>query len=122
MQTIKQVRRLIQFGILGALLVMPLKSGSMTNGRTTCPTSGNIPVVLSATPIPATWVVVQAPFTNGGTVYVGTSGVTSTTGIALAAGGSFFMPPRSNTASYTVNNIYFACSTNTDAIVYTYAQ
>lgn len=115
------MRRITQIVLCLALLAVPLKSGSIGSARTACPTSGALAV--SATSIPAAWWIIQAPFANAGSIYVGQTAVSSTTGAEIKAGGSITAQARGGaSASYNMNQVFFACGTNTDAIVYVYAQ
>ncbi len=116
----KRLLRIFQIGIFFLLGAIPLRSGSIGSGTTTCPASGSKAVASASTF--AGWVIVQAPVGNAGVIYVGATGVTSTTGPAILAGGSFMAPPRSSTSSYNLNQRFIACSNSNDTIVYIYAQ
>ena len=57
----------------------------ITNGATTIPAAGSQPVQL-ATPTTAMGILIYASSGNGGAVYVGGPGVTSSNGVPIAAG------------------------------------
>jgi hypothetical protein len=94
--------------------------GSFLSSYATCPTSGTKAFVTA--PTRATWVSVQAPIGNAGSIYLGSSAVVSTSGNEFFAGDFMFFPPVSNTAFYEMSSMYFACSTNTDGIKFIYGQ
>jgi len=93
-----------------------LHPASPTSGSTTCPTSGAKRVASSSTK--AITVTIQVPLANAGVIYLGGSTISSTTGIQLNKGDSFTFAPASNSNSWDLFQIYFACSTNTDTITW----
>lgn len=99
-----------------------IKSAGVLSGTRACPASGAITVTATSTPV--SWAVIQAPTGNAGTIYVGQSGVTSTTGVALSAFGSVTLQTKGNSsASYDLGkNVYFACSNSGDSVVYLAGQ
>lgn len=105
-------------------LTVPLRSGGVISGRGSCPSSGASTVITAGTSTPVAWAAIQAPFANAGNIYIGASGVTSTTGIQLQAGGSLTLQTKGNAnGSYDLGkNVYFACSNANDAVVYVAAQ
>lgn len=117
------MKSLIRVLVLCGLIAIPaaLEAGNISNGAKTCPASGRI--ALSATSIKASWVSIQAPSTNSGSVYVGGSTVVVTTSAnGLAANGAFFMPPLANVAPYELSQIYIACTNSGDLVTFTYFQ
>ena len=96
-----------------------LHPASPKSGATTCPSSGAKRLVTASTP--AITVTVQVPLGNtGGTIYFGDSTVSSTTGIALNKGDSFTFAPASNSNSWNLYQMYFACSDSGDKITWIY--
>lgn len=107
------------------IAVVPTKSAGLINGRTSCPATGATTVTTYATSNPVSWAVIQTPTGNAGTVYIGgSSTVSSTTGVGLAAFGSITLQTKgNNSASYDLGrNVWFTCSNTADAIVYVAAQ
>jgi len=106
------------FFLVMGLAVAP--AANVKSGSTTCPSNGSKQVASSSVRVAK--IDLQAPVANTGVVYVGGSTISSTTGIALTNGDGYSVPPISNTASYDLTNIYFACSQSADKITYTYLQ
>lgn len=78
-------------------------------GSKTCPASPADAEPLMAD-LPTNWtaftgILVQASKTNGGIVYVGPEGVTTATGIALAAGESVFLPISQPSRIFVVGSV-----------------
>lgn len=112
-------------GTLFLLLVMitPTKSAGLINGTTSCLASGAVVVTALSTPV--SWAVIQAPSANTGVIYVGgSSTVSSTTTVGIAAFGSLTLQAKgNNAANYDLGkNVWFACSQSGDKIVYVGAQ
>jgi hypothetical protein len=95
-----------------------MSSGPIVSGTTTCPTSGSKRVTATA-PSVITYTI-QTPIANAGTIYVGDSTVSATTGVALAPGMSYTAPPAGNSNAYGPSAVWFACGTNTDKITWIY--
>jgi len=85
-----------------------------------CPSSGA--KVVSSSQIKASWVLLQSPYANTGTIYVGGSNVSTTVGAQLLFGDSLNAPPQGNSQVFDLGLIYFACSVNTDTVTVLYAQ
>lgn len=69
--------------------------------------------------------LLQAPSTNSGKIYVGDSSVSSTQGIELAAGQSITMSPIKNGGrieSVPLNSVYFIAATTGDKVKILYQQ
>jgi|SRR5690349_21785378 len=113
------MQRMLRFAALLLALALALPAGNVSNGSNTCPTSGAKRI--SSTSIRAIHFTVQSVSSNMGIIYLGGPSVT-TNGVAIGAGDADTFPPASNTAQYDLSQIYFACSVNTDSIVYTYLQ
>lgn len=103
--------------VLLASIALPLHSGGVISGSTSCPASGSKTITVASTPV--AWVVIQAPFLNSGSVYVGQSGVTTSTAPEIKAGGSITLQSKSNTDNYDLGkNVYFACANSGDTVTY----
>lgn len=111
---------LIRLLIVCVAMSSSLRSGGFISGSNSCPASGNKQVTSSKAS--AAWYVIQAPTANTGRVYIGDSGVTTSEGVFLSSGDSLSAPPRGNTASYNLADVYIACTETTDTITYVYAQ
>lgn len=114
------MKPLLRFAALLLALAIALPAGNVTSGSNTCPTSGAKKV--SSTSTRAIHVTIQADTTNMGYIHLGGSAVTTSTGVYLGAGDANTLPPASNSAQYDLSQIYFACTVNTDTIVFTYLQ
>jgi hypothetical protein len=104
-----------------ALLVVcaaTIHPAGIVSGTTACPSSGSVRI--SSTGSNYYQLDIQAPYGNAGTVYVGGSGVTSTTGIALVAGATYTQVRPSPTLSATA--VYFSCSNSADSVVWAGGQ
>lgn len=106
--------------LLVVACVPTLRSSNIINAKTSCPSSGALAIASTSTRVQ--WAAIQAPFGNAGTVYIGQSNVSSTTGVALAPGGSLTLQSMGNSAPYDLSKTYFACSNSADAVVYVAAQ
>ncbi len=105
--------------ILSLVMVQGLYSASPKSGSTTCPSAGAKRLVTVSTP--AVIVTVQVPLGNtGSTIYLGDSTINSTTGIALNKGDSYTFSPASNSNSWNLYQMYFACSNANDTITWIY--
>lgn len=113
--------------ILAILFVPLLLCAGLNPGLQTCPSSGNKAVIASASSCPQssckanTWTI-QAPTTNTGKVYIGGSTVTTSTGVAIAAGDSASMYTQSNTFPYDLTQTYIACTASGDSVTFNYNQ
>lgn len=124
MSTTKLFRALL----LLAMLALPtwLGSAAIKSSSQTCPSSGV--KQLSTTNTPANWILVQSPSDNTGVVAVGGSTVTAVAACAaavgncLTVGGSYLMPPASNTAAYNLSQTWFACTVSGDKVMFNYLQ
>ena len=109
----------ITFGLLlifGALA----HAGSLGVGSQTCPSSGV--KQLSTTQTKATWVIVQAPSANAGSVYVGNISVSTSKGVYITSAQSLPLPAAANTQPYDLSQIYIACSNSNDTVTFLYLQ
>jgi hypothetical protein len=115
--------RTIRFIALLLGLAICIPAGNVSSGSNTCPTSGAKRI--SASSIRSITFTVQAPaapVANTGYVCLGSSAVTTTSGVCLGGGDAFTFAPASNSAAYDLTQIWFVCSVNTDLITYTYLQ
>lgn len=115
--------------VLAFSIPVSLRSGAIGQGLTTCPSSGA--KQLSSTTTKTTWINIQAPSDNAGAVYVGGPAIVGTSATCNASGskgacilstGNVFMPAISNTSSYDLAQIWFACTTSSDSVRYLYSQ
>lgn len=106
--------------LLLPLLVFPMRPGALGTGSQTCPTSGR--KQLSTTQTKVTWISVQAPSGNTGSIYLGGPAVTTSLGNYITAGGTFFFPAVSNTAAYDLSQSFMACTVTADTVTFTYLQ
>jgi hypothetical protein len=104
--------------VLASLISMLLVGGTPHIGTVTCPTSGNKQVTTRADK--AVTYTIQAPTANAGNIFWGDVNINTSAGIPLAPGDSYTGQPQGNSSAYTMNSIYFACSTNTDSINFIY--
>lgn len=104
--------------LLLLMVVSPvMKSGGVISGTTTCPASGSKAITATSTPV--SWVVIQNPFLSSGSIYVGQSGVTTTTAPEIKAGGSITLSSKGTSTSYDLGkNVYFACANSGDSVTY----
>ncbi len=102
------------------ILLIPLatsRTAGTQSGTTACPSSGAAQVKSSGAIYGYT---VQAPTTNMGTINLGGSSVTTTTGVQLQPSWSY---SRTNTAAiYNLGSVFFACSNSSDSVTWTYDQ
>lgn len=96
------------------LAIAALLQADYPTGVTTCPSSGNKQV--SSTSYSLYQLTVLAPSGNAGTVYVGGSTVTTSTGFPLIAGASYNAAKPS--PSVNPQQLYFACSNSGDSITW----
>jgi len=73
---------------------------------------------LTASPVRAVWVTVQAKTDNTGYVYVGASTVSGSRGVQLAAGDSITFPVVEKRYTYDLSTIYVDAATNGDGVVW----
>jgi len=106
------------FFLVMGLAVAP--AANVKSGSATCPSSGSKQV--STTSLKVIKLDIMAPLANTGTVYIGGSTISSTTGIPVTNASGYSFPPVSNSASYDLSNIYFACSQSADSITFLYLQ
>lgn len=104
--------------LLGLSLAIP--AGNVGSGSTTCPASGAKRI--SSISLRSITFTVQAPSGNMGTVALGGSAITTSTGVSLGSGDAYTFAPAANSAQYDLTGIWFACSNSSDTIVYTYLQ
>jgi|WetSurMetagenome_2_1015567.scaffolds.fasta_scaffold25395_2 hypothetical protein len=114
----KTVLRIL--ALLGLLVVYAPGGSFNTGGVVTCPTSGA--KRLATTSTKATWWLAQALSTNTGSIYFGGSNVTTSTGVYVTKGDSLSAPPHGNAAVYDLNQVWFACTANTDSLTFIYQQ
>jgi hypothetical protein len=106
--------------LLGLLLFsLPIvRSASTFSGSTACPASGAKQVRPTSTP--AFSYTLYAPTTNTGTINLGGSTVTTSTGVQLQPSGSDH--EGASTPIYNLSTVYFACSASGDSIQWKYEQ
>lgn len=75
-----------------------------------------------ATPKQCVGVVIQAQPGNGGFIYTGGSGVTSSNGIRLSAGDTISWIAAGNAASYNLGSFWINSSVNSEGVTYTCNQ
>lgn len=108
--------------LLASLLLAGLNSGSQT-----CPSSGSKAVIAAQSSCPGascksiSWTI-QAPVGNTGTVYVGGSTVTTSSGVALVAGASATSLTQGNAFPYDLTQTFIACTASGDSITFNYTQ
>jgi hypothetical protein len=95
-------------------------AGNQGSGSTTCPSSGN--KALTNTQTKVSVLTVQSAFGNAGTIYLGGSTVSSTSGLQLLVGDSYTFQTQGNSQPYDLSKTYFACSNSADTVVFTYTQ
>lgn len=101
-------------------LSLSLAAADLKNGVTSCPASGNAPVVTVG--VKVSWYIIQAPLANTGNVTVGGSTVTTANSVILPPGYSLNSPPQGNTQPFDLSHIYIACTITGDQIRYVYTQ
>jgi len=85
------------------------------SGMTTVSTSGT-EQRLSNTPNRVLWLKLKAPTGNSGTMLVGDSSVTPTSGYELSAGNSLEIDLRTTAGSLIFNTVYVDTTTNGDKL------
>lgn len=97
--------RLSDYLFTTALAAKQTSASCVSVAAKTAPATPGAAEAIAASTVANTGVLVAADTTNGGTVYVGGSGVTTATGIGLAAGDSFFFPVNNANLIYCVGSI-----------------
>lgn len=108
------------------LLIFPvaaslMEAAALGQGSQTCPAAVTSIKQVSTTQTKAQWVWLQTP-ANSGTVRFGGPGLTSTTGVSMAASTNFLLPAIANVHAYDLSQTFIICSNTADSIVYTYLQ
>lgn len=111
------------------LLVAGAVPAALHPGTLTCPASGAKQLSTTAGfASKATWINLQAPAGNSGSVFVGDSTVTAAAncapgkGACMLAAGSVFLPALANTQAYDLSQTYIACSNSGDSVIFLYLQ
>lgn len=82
-------------------------------------TSGTTQQALHGSSVPCNWVELQCPSTNTGACYVQGLGAATTTGYAIAPGGTFQLPPPTQGANcYDLALIYIEPATSGNKVSY----
>lgn len=114
--------RFVMCVVMGALTSTPVRSGGITLINKTCPASGNVAFTTTA-PTYAKSFTVQALSGNAASVFVGSSTVTTATGLEIKAGGSIAYLPDGSFGLYNLAAFYIACTTSgSDKITVGYIQ
>ncbi len=115
------MRQLISTVALVAIATLFCWGSAPSSGSVTCPSSGN-KALLSV----STRVLFYSLYTPGiatantGFVCIGSSSVTTGSGICFDKGVYYSVPSVSNTSPYDLSQLYIACTVNTDTIRYLY--
>jgi len=100
-----------------AVILVPLRGANPNSGSKACPSSGN--VALSTTSLKFATGAVQGAQGASGRIYIGSSAVTTSSGIYVTAGTVFQFEPLGNSPSYDLANTYIACTNSADTLTWT---
>lgn len=115
--------RLLIVSLLALLLALPCSPGAVLSGTRACNGTLTATALSTNTSVRAVTITMRAPNANAGTVFVGGSNVNTTNGgVFLESGDSFTLQPQGNSASYTLSQVYFACTNSADDLDFAYAQ
>jgi hypothetical protein len=103
---------------LGVFIPNNLRSAATLSGSTHCPASGTQRVL--ANPAPAFSYTVQSPVTNLGTINLGGTNISTSTGIQLQPAGSDH--ESASALVYNLSTVFFVCSNSADILSWKYEQ